>query len=77
MISVMLSISALRSLMSDSFNHDEYENGRKDTYALLKKSPELKDSKTEEVKQMLQNGEYRNCPGPSYWIGCLSELDFI
>jgi hypothetical protein len=77
MISVKMNTSALRSLMGESFNHDEYERGRKDTYNFLTKQPELSAPKIEEVKQMLQNGEYRNCPGPSYWIGCLAEFDFI
>ena len=77
MISVKMNTSALGSLMGESFNHDEYERGRKDTYNLLKKYPELSDQKKEEVAQILQNGEYRNCPGPSYWIGCLAEFDYI
>lgn len=77
MIAVKMNTSALRSLMGESFNHDEYERGRKDTYNLLKKYPELSDQKKEEVAQILQNGEYRNCPGPSYWIGCLAEFDYI
>ena len=77
MIAVKMNTSALRSLMGESFNHDEYERGRKDTYNLLKKFPELSAQKKEEVTQMLQNGEYRNCPGPSYWIGCLAEFDYI
>lgn len=77
MIAVKMNTSALRSLMGESFNHDEYERGRKDTYNLLKKYPELSDQKKEEVAQILQNGEYRNCSGPSYWIGCLAEFDYI
>lgn len=77
MIAVKMNTSALRSLMGESFNNDEYERGRKDTYNLLKKYPELSAQKKEEVAQILQNGEYRNCPGPSYWIGCLAEFDYI
>ena len=76
MNTVKMSASTLRSLMGETFNYDEYEKGRKDAWALFKKSPEIRAQKVEEVKRVLENGDYRHRPGPSYWIGCLSEADF-
>ena len=76
MNTVKMSAYALRSLMGDNFDGDLYERGRKEARELFKKSPEARAEKLEEVKQILESGEYRHRPGPEYWIGCLCEFDF-
>ena len=74
---VKMDAQALRSLMGEAFDYDAYEEGRKDARDLFRKSPEIRERKVEEVKRRLESGEYRHYPGPSYWIGCLTEADFI
>lgn len=75
--SVKMSASALRAIMGEEFDWDEYEEGRKDWRNLIKKSPDIRNDKIAEVKRILERGDFRqHCPGPSYWIGCLCESDF-
>lgn len=76
MNSVKMTASALRSMMGEAFDWDEYERGRKDARDLFRRSPEVREEKVEEVKRVLASGEYRHRPGPSYWIGCLCEADY-
>ncbi|MBR1481515.1 MAG: flagellar biosynthesis anti-sigma factor FlgM [Ruminococcus sp.] len=71
-----MSATALRALMGESFNWDKYEEGRKDARAFFIDYPEKRTEKIEEIKKVLEYGEYRNRPEPSYWIGCLCESDF-
>ncbi len=71
-----MTASALRSLMGDSFDYSEFEQGRKDAHNLFRKQPEIKAEKIDEAKRVLEHGDYRHRPGPSYWIGCLCEADF-
>ena len=73
---VKMSAGALRAILGESFDYDEFEKGRNDTRVLFKKFPEVKAKKLEEIKQVLENGDFRHRPGPSYWIGCLSEIDW-
>lgn len=75
---VTVSAQSLRFIMGEAFDGDEYERGRKDCRDLAKKldRSELEDKLTE-VKNVLANGNFRHRPGPSYWIGCLCEFDFI
>lgn len=77
MNTVKMSAYALRSLMGENFDGDLYERGRKEARDLLKKSPEAREEKLEEVKRILESGEFRHRPDPEYWIGCLCEFDFI
>lgn len=76
MNTVEMSASALRALMGENFNFDEYEEGRKDLREYLRKYPKKRNKKIREIKEVLEIGEYRNIPNPSYWIGCLFESDF-
>ena len=76
MNSVKMTALALRSMMGEAFDWDEYERGRKDARDLFRRSPEVREEKVEEVKRVLASGEYRHRPGPSYWIGCLCEADY-
>ena len=76
MTTVKMTAAALRSIMGESFDWDEYEKGRKEARDLFRKSPDIRSSKIEEVKQVLEGGDFRHRPGPSYWIGCLCESDF-
>ena len=76
MNTVRMSAYALRELMGENFDFELYEQGRTDARNLFKKSPELREEKLEEVKRILESGEYRHRPRPEYWIGCLTEFDF-
>lgn len=76
MQTVKMSATALRAIMGEAFDGDEYERGRKDARKFFKEHPEERAEKIEEVKQRLECGVYRHTPGPSYWIGCLCEADF-
>lgn len=73
---VKMSASALRTIMGEEFDWDEYEQGRKDWRNLIRKTPDIRNDKIEEVKRVLEQGDFRHRPGPSYWIGCLCESDF-
>lgn len=73
---VKMNAQAMRGLMGKAFDVDEYEKGRKDARDLFKKSPEVREEKVEEIKRVLEGGDFRHRPGPSYWIGCLCEADF-
>lgn len=73
---VKMDAQALRAVMGEAFDYDEYEKGRKDARDLFRKNPEIRERKVKEVKQVIESGEYRHRPGPSYWIGCLTEADF-
>lgn len=73
---VKMSALALREMMGDAFDWNEYEKGRKEARTLFQNSPEVRESKIEEIKQVLACGDYRHRPGPSYWIGCLCESDY-
>lgn len=76
MNTVRMSAYALRSLMGENFDNDLYEQGRREARELFKKAPEARTEKLDEVKRILESGEYRHRPGPEYWIGCLCEFDF-
>lgn len=76
MNTVKMDATALRALMGENFDWDKYEEGRRDFRDFLRKYPQKRNVKIEEIKKVLENGEYRNCPNPSYWIGCLFESDF-
>lgn len=76
MNTVKMDATALRTLMGENFDWDKYEEGRRDFRDFLRKYPQKRNVKIEEIKKVLENDEYRNCPNPSYWIGCLFESDF-
>lgn len=73
-----MSASALRTIMGESFDFDKFEQGRKDCRDLAKKlSYDEFAEKLEEVRQRIEYASFRGTPGPSYWIGCLCEFDFV
>lgn len=74
---VSMDAPALRALMGDAFNREEYEQGRHDLQKLYTDRPDEWKAEIEQAKNILSNGSYINTPGPSYWIGCLAEADFI
>lgn len=71
-----MNAAALRVIMGESFDGDEYERGRQDARKFFKEHPEDRETKIEEVKRVLEIGDFRHRPGPSYWVGCLCEADF-
>lgn len=75
---VTMTAFSLRQMMGENFDYDEYEKGRQDCRDLARKlSHEEFEEKLEEARVVLQNGDFRRRPGPSYWIGCLCEFDFV
>lgn len=75
---VKMSAASLRAIMGESFDYDEYERGRKDCRVFAEKSTyEEFSEKLVEVKKIIQETQFRHRPGPSYWIGCLTEFDFV
>lgn len=75
---VKLTPQALRRIMGDAFDFSEFDRGRKDLRDLAKKAT-LKEfsEKLDEVKAIIGRADFANRPGPSYWIGCLSEFEFV
>lgn len=73
---VRMTARSLRDIMGESFDFDEYEQGRSDAHRAFQNNPDLKDAKIEEIKRILENAEFRNRPGPSYWVGAMCEADF-
>lgn len=73
---VRMDARALRDIMGEAFDWDEYEQGRKDARKIFKEKPECKDEKIDEVKRRIENTCFTRNFGPSYWIGCLCEADF-
>ena len=75
---VEMSAFALRQMLGENFDYDKYEEGRKDFRNLARKVTYAEfEEKLEEVRAVLQNGDFRHRPDPSYWIGCLCEFDFV
>ena len=72
MNTVKMTAAALRGVLGDTFDHDQYEQGRLD----FRNDPSKYEVKLGTVKRILESGNFRFRPGPSYWIGCLSEADF-
>lgn len=73
---VEMSAYALREVMGEAFDSDLYERGRRDTRKLFHEHPELRQEKLDEVRSILRGAYFRNKPDPSYWVGCLCEMDF-
>ena len=74
---VKMSAVALRHIMGESFDYEKFEQGRQDTRIFLTDHPEEKDEEFAKIKRRLENCDFAHTPGPSYWIGCLCETDFI
>ena len=75
---VNMSALALRKLLGASFDYAAFEHGRKDAKAeCLNADPGTLKEKVELVRKVLENADFGKTPGPSYWIGCLEELNFI
>ncbi len=77
-VTVKLTPQALRHIMGDAFDFDEFERGRKDLRDFAKKSTyEEFSAKLEEIKGIISRADFHHRPGPSYWIGGLSEFEFV
>lgn len=77
MNTVKMTAPALRRIMGGSFDHGEYEKGRQAVKEQLSKGSMDSEKLLDETRRVLEGGNYSRRPGPSYWIGCLSELDFV
>lgn len=77
-VTVKLTPQALRHIMGDAFNFDEFDRGRKDLRDFAKKATyDEFAAKLEEVKDILGRADFVHRPGPSYWLGGLSEFEFV
>ena len=77
MTTIKITTHALRDLMGDSFDFEQYERGRKDAYEYIKHhtAEEIEQQHTESMK-WIQNPNPRRRPGPSYWMGCIDVLEW-
>ncbi|WP_206458729.1 hypothetical protein [Anaerovorax sp. IOR16] len=77
MLTVKMTAQSMREMMGEAFDFEVYEKGRQDARKLYYDHPEEIKSKVEEVTRRIESGEFRHTPGPSYWIGCLCEFNFM
>lgn len=76
METVKLTAQALRRILGESFDYSEFEQGRKDARTMFQKEHDERAAKLSEVKRVIEQADFRNRPGISYWVGCLCEADF-
>ena len=74
---VNMSAVALRRIMGQSFDHGKFEQGRQEARKFFAEHPEQWAEKLAEAKRRIESCDFGHTPGPSYWIGCLSESDFL
>ena len=77
---IKLTTHALRELMGEAFDFEQYERGRKDAYKYIQEhsTEELREKHAEAVKK-LQNPHSltrSRIAGPSYWIGCVDVIEW-
>lgn len=73
---VKMSAVAIRHIMDETFDHSAFEQGRQEARTFFKDHPEQRGEKLAEIKQRIENCDFKHTPGASYWLGCLSEADF-
>ncbi|MEY8233199.1 hypothetical protein AALA82_16470 [Oscillospiraceae bacterium 50-16] len=74
---VKMSAAALRRIMGETFDYDTFEQGRRETRTFFVDHPEQQEEELAKVKRRIENCDFAHTPGPSYWIGCLCEADFL
>lgn len=74
-IKVYMDALAIRGLMGQNFDFELYEEGRKDVRDAIDKGKDIEEM-IAGTKRFLENGDFRNTKGASYWVGCLAELEF-
>ena len=74
---VKMSAAALRRIMGETFDYDTFEQGRRETRTFFVDHPEQREEELAKVKRRIENCDFAHTPGPSYWIGCLCEADFL
>lgn len=74
---VKMSAAALRRIMGETFDYETFEQGRRETRIFFNDHPEQRKDELAKVKQRIENCNFAHTPGPSYWIGCLCEADFL
>ena len=72
----------LKSMLEDygAWDQTKFNQGRNDTYALIKKTPEheritLISQKMTSCLNRVQYGECRKAWELAYWLGCIVQLD--
>lgn len=77
MLTVKMSIDALRRFLGKDFDMCEFDHGRQDAREFAFLHPHEVEEKVQEVQNILASADFRHMPGPSYWLGCLAvfELD--
>ena len=74
---VKMSAAALRRIMGETFDYDTFEQGRRETRTFFVDHPEQREEELAKIKRRIENCDFAHTPGPSYWIGCLCEADFL
>lgn len=74
---VKMSAVALRRMMGETFDYDKFEQGRQEAREFFHNHSEQREEKLAEIKRRIENCDFTHTPGASYWIGCLSEADFL
>ena len=74
---VRMSAVALRRIMGETFDYVTFEQGRQETRTFISDHPEQRAEELAKVKSRIENCNFAHTPGPSYWIGCLCEMDFL
>ena len=74
---VQMSAAALRYFLGGAFDYEKFEHGRQDTWMLFVNHPEQREERLEEIKRRIECCDFKNVSGPSYWVGCLNEVDFL
>lgn len=74
---VKMSAAALRRIMGKTFDYEKFEQGRQETRTFLTDHPEQKAEEIAKVKHRIENCDFAHTSSPSYWIGCLCEVDFL
>lgn len=74
---VKISAVALRRIIGETFDYEAFDQGRHETRIFLNDHPEQREEELAKVKHRIENCDFANTPGVSYWIGCLNEVDFL
>lgn len=74
---VKMSAVALRRIIGEIFDYEKFDLGRQETRIFLIDHPEERNEELAKIKYRLENCNFEQTPGLSYWIGCLCEVDFI
>lgn len=78
MMRVNMCATALWRILNAAVDSESFEKGRSDVRQAVKGADPAKiEALRQDVKRRLESGNFKRAATPSYWIGCMSEFDFI